>query len=377
MKRFYAFLLLCVGLLYFTFSDSDILTGEDVTIKNSKETVLEWVDKLKDMSDKEEEKGMLVKEEEKEDTFSLKNQDFDTHQRQDSNTQQKQDSSHETATSTGSYIIPEYTGYKVVIINENIPYFTTKDLQGYGFENYTPLDYLGRVGVADALLTRDMMPTEKRGDISQVYPSGWNQFTYTNNNGKRAYLYNRSHLIGYQLTGQNDNPLNLMTGTRSFNHPEMSAFENAVSDYVKDTGNPVRYRVTPAFLGEELVARGVFMEALSEDGQVEFNVFIHNVEEGFTINYATGVAVSDWYAPITENTSPSTTQPNNSYNSNNSGGNVDDSGTGEDSATQNAPTNFKNCTELRKVYPNGVKEGHPAYSPKHDRDGDGYACEKK
>lgn len=354
MKRLIVFLLLCVGFLYFTFSDSDILTGEDVTINNSKEAVSEWIAKVKDMSGKEGKEG---EEGKKEETYTYNNQD----------------STHETATSMGSYIIPEYTGNSVVIINENVPYFTTKDLHGEGFEHYTPLDYLGRVGVADALLTRNMMPTEERGDISQVYPSGWNQFTYTNANGKRAYLYNRSHLIGYQLTGQNDNPLNLMTGTRKFNHPEMSAFENAVSDYIKDTGNPVRYRVTPAFLGEELVARGVFMEALSQDGQVEFNVFIHNVEDGFTINYATGKAVSDWYAPYTDNTPPSTTQPNNSYNS---GGYEDDSGTGEVYSTPNAPTNFKNCTELRKVYPNGVREGHPSYSSKHDRDGDGEACEK-
>lgn len=364
MKRLIVFLLLCVGFLYFTVSDGNYLKGEDVTINNSKEAVSEWIANLKDMSDKEDEDAKrdegnnnTVKEGKKEETFNHSNQD----------------ASNKTATSTGSYTIPEYTGNSVVIINENIPYFSTEDLQGAGFEDYTPLDSLGRVGVANALLTRDKMPTEKRGDISQVYPSGWNQFTYTNKNGKQAYLYNRSHLIGYQLTGQNSNPLNLMTGTRSFNHPEMSAFENAVSDYIKDTGNPVRYRVTPAFLGEELVARGVFMEALSQDGQVEFNVFIHNVEDGFTIDYATGKAVSDWYAPHTENTPPTTTQPNNSYNS---GGNVDDSGTGEVNSTPNAPTNFKNCTELRKVYPNGVSKGHQAYSSKHDRDGDGVACEK-
>lgn len=195
------------------------------------------------------------------------------------------------------YEIPEYTGEEIVIINDNEPYFTQEDMKMETFESFSDLDSLGRVGKADAMLHKDMMPKDKRGDIGNVTPTGWEQLTYINGNGKTAYLYNRSHLIGHQFTGQNDNELNLMTGTRKFNHPNMTTFEDEVASYLKDTGNKVRYRVTPAFKDGELLARGVFMEAKSvEDDDVEFNVFIHNVEEGFKINYQTGKAETSRYS---------------------------------------------------------------------------------
>ena len=137
-----------------------------------------------------------------------------------------------------------------------------------------------------ACIGRDIMPTEERGDISSVKPTGWVQAMY---NG--SYLYNRCHLIGFQLTGENANKQNLITGTAYFNVSGMLAFENMVADYIKETNNHVLYRVTPIFVGNELVARGVLMEAWSveDDGEgICFNVFVYNVQPGVEINYATG-----------------------------------------------------------------------------------------
>lgn len=175
-------------------------------------------------------------------------------------------------------------------IDKNPPQFTEEDLKmGPDFAHYSNLDYLNRVGPANALLSPDSMPKKPRGDISKVYPSGWHQKFYDFVEG--GAVYNRCHLIAYQLTGENDNWKNLMTGTRSFNTKGMLPFEKVVASYIKDTGKKVRYRVTPVFKDDELVARGVIIEAYSiEDGgkKINFRVFAKNMEKGVDIDYKTG-----------------------------------------------------------------------------------------
>lgn len=185
--------------------------------------------------------------------------------------------------------IPEYSGSPYVEVSGNVPSFTDADLS-LPAETYTPLDSLGRCGSAMAIVSLETMPTEERGSIGVVKPSGWHTVRYDDLISDR-YLYNRCHLIGYQLTAENANERNLITGTRYLNVEGMLPFENEVADYVEATGNRVLYRVTPVFVGDELVARGVQMEAESvEDGGagVSFNVFCHNVQPGIQIDYQTG-----------------------------------------------------------------------------------------
>ena len=186
--------------------------------------------------------------------------------------------------------IPEYEGEVYCILNNNIPTFDTsiEDV----FEQYGELDTFGRCTVAFANICREIMPTEERGEIGQVKPSGWKQEKYPGIvDSEPAYLYNRCHLIGYQLSGENANENNLITGTRYFNVEGMLPFENLVREYIDDTGNHVLYRVTPIFVDKNLVASGVVMEAWSveDDGKgICFNVFIHNIQPGITIDYSTG-----------------------------------------------------------------------------------------
>ncbi len=185
--------------------------------------------------------------------------------------------------------IPDYSGSTYTEINGNIPEFDDADLTTESFESYSDLDSLGRCGVACANVGEDLMPTKERGDISEVHPTGWVQNTY--DIVESGSLYNRCHLLAYELTGENANEENLITGTRYFNAEGMLPFENLIADYIKETGNHVLYRVTPIFEGEDLVARGVQMEAESveDDGEgVLFNVFVYNVQPGITIDYATG-----------------------------------------------------------------------------------------
>ena len=185
--------------------------------------------------------------------------------------------------------IPEYTDSPYVAVNGNVPYFTEDDLTDVSFERYSDLDSLGRCGVAYASVSTDTMPTEKRGSIGEVKPTGWINAKYDFVDGK--YLYNRCHLIGYQLTAENANEKNLITGTRYLNVQGMLPFENLTADYVKETENHVLYRVTPVFEGNNLVAAGVLMEAESVEDKgegVEFCVFVYNAQPGVTIDYATG-----------------------------------------------------------------------------------------
>lgn len=174
-------------------------------------------------------------------------------------------------------------------INNNIPSFSKSDLTTKSFETYSSLDSLGRCGVAYANVCKDTMPTEKRGPIGSVKPSGWHTVKYDCVDGK--YLYNRCHLIGYQLSAENANTKNLITGTRYLNVDGMLPFENMVADYIKETNNHVLYRVTPIFKGDNLVASGVHMEAESVEDHgdgVQFNVYCYNVQPGVKINYSTG-----------------------------------------------------------------------------------------
>ena len=185
--------------------------------------------------------------------------------------------------------IPDYSDSPYVAVNDNQPYFSDSDLTATSFESYSDLDSLGRCGVAYACVSTDTMPTEERGSIGQIKPTGWHTVKYDCVDGK--YLYNRCHLIGYQLTAENANEKNLITGTRYLNVDGMLPFENMVADYIKETDNHVLYRVTPIFDGDNLVASGVLMEAESVEDKgegISFCVFCYNVQPGVTIDYATG-----------------------------------------------------------------------------------------
>ena len=185
--------------------------------------------------------------------------------------------------------VPAYSGTPYTEINDNHPYFTEADITTESFENYSELDSLGRCGVAYANIGQDLMPTEPRGEIGSVKPTGWHLVKYDNVDGK--YLYNRCHLIAYMLTAENANPMNLITGTRYLNTQGMLPFETQVCDYVKNTGNHVLYRVTPIFERDNLLADGVLMEAYSVEDSgagIQFCIFAYNVQPGIGIDYATG-----------------------------------------------------------------------------------------
>lgn len=188
-----------------------------------------------------------------------------------------------------SETIPEYSGNPYVELNGNVPYFTDEELSTTAFELYSELDALGRCGAAYANVCKEIMPTEERGSIGMVKPTGWHTVKYDCITDR--YLYNRCHLIGYQLAGENANEKNLITGTRYMNVDGMLPFENEVADYVNDTDNHVLYRVTPVFSGNNLLASGVIIEAKSVEDNgagVQFNVYCYNVQPGISIDYTDG-----------------------------------------------------------------------------------------
>ena len=185
--------------------------------------------------------------------------------------------------------VPEYTGEPYVVLYDNQPGFDLDDLTTQSFESYSDLDHLGRCGVAFANVGIETMPTEERESISEVKPTGWENNSYEFVDG--GYVYNRCHLIGFQLTGENANEQNLITGTRYMNVEGMLPFENLVADYVASTGNHVLYRISPIFDGSNLLASGVEMEAMSVEDEGEgicFHVYVYNVQPGVEIDYATG-----------------------------------------------------------------------------------------
>ena len=186
--------------------------------------------------------------------------------------------------------VPAYSGAPYVVLNQNIPVFTTADLSYLPFESYSPLDSLGRCGETFACLGKELMPTGSRESIGQIRPSGWHTVRYDDLIPDK-YLFNRCHLIGYQLTAENANERNLITGTRYMNVEGMEPVESVIANYIRRTGNHVLYRVTPVFDGTDLVATGVHLEALSEEDAgkgVKYNLFFYNVQPGIEIDYATG-----------------------------------------------------------------------------------------
>ena len=212
--------------------------------------------------------------------------------------------------------IPAYSGEPYVVLYDNQPLFTDEEMTTQSFEDYAPLDALGRCTVTSACLGQDLMPTEERGSIGSVKPSGWVTAKYDHVDGK--YLYNRCHLIGFQLAGENANERNLITGTRYMNVDGMLPFENMVADYIHETQNHVMYRITPWFYENELLARGVQIEAYSVEDNGEgicFNVFCHNVQPGVQLNYQNGNSApeaANTTAAITTTTATAvatTTQP--------------------------------------------------------------------
>lgn len=202
--------------------------------------------------------------------------------------------------------IPAYSGSPYVVVNNNNPFFESNEITTNVFETYSEHDNLGRCGVAYANICKELMPTDKRESISSVKPSGWNNKPYDFVDG--GYIYNRCHLIGFQLAGENANDKNLITGTRYMNVDGMLPFENMIDDYVDETNNHVLYRVTPMYEGNNLVASGVLMEAYSveDDGDgICFNVYCYNVQPGCEINYANG---DNWLSskPVPSNTNTTT-----------------------------------------------------------------------
>ena len=207
--------------------------------------------------------------------------------------------------------VPEFSGEPYVVLAGGQPDFSEEDLTTDTFETYSPLDALGRCGVAYANVCPEIMPTEERGEIGMVKPSGWHTVKYDCVDGK--YLYNRCHLIGYQLAGENANECNLITGTRYLNVKGMLPFEDQVADYVRETGNHVLYRVTPVYDGMDLVAKGVQMEAMSVEDRgagVCFNVYVYNAQPGVTIDYATGESWLTEEVPAEEETLQTTPEEN-------------------------------------------------------------------
>ena len=235
----------------------------------------------------------------------------------------KVDGPQEDLVNNNSYVsldaIPAYDGKAYVAVNNNEPFFTDSDMTTTAFENYSDLDSLGRCGVAYANICKDIMPTDERGKIGMIKPSGWHTVKY--DVIKDRYLYNRCHLIGYQLAGENANPKNLITGTRYLNVEGMLPFENLVADYVNNTGNHVLYRVTPMVSGSNLVAHGVLIEAKSVEangGGILFNVYCYNVQPGVGINYENGDSWLDGTTGSASSGSDSSAAENSAADSSNS-----------------------------------------------------------
>ena len=204
--------------------------------------------------------------------------------------------------------IPAYSGKAYVTVNDNVPYFTEDEMTTESYEFYSELDTLGRCGVCAASIGRNLMPTGERGEIGSVRPTGWHTVKYQGVID-RDYLYNRCHLIGWQLTGENANVKNLITGTRYMNTIGMNPFENRVADYIRRTGNHVMYRVTPVFEGNNLLASGVLMEAKSveDNGRgVSFNVYCYNVQPHIVIDYATGDSSLSEAEQVSQQEAPAT-----------------------------------------------------------------------
>ena len=247
-------------------------------------------------------------------------------------------------------LLPAYSGSAYTVVNGNQPNFSASDLTTKGYEKYSSLDNLGRCGVALASCGKELMPgaNEKRGSISNIKPSGWVQAKYDGISG--GYLWNRCHLLGWQLSAENANRQNLITGTRYMNINGMLPFENMVADYIRETGNHVAYRVTPIFEGNNLVCSGVQMEAYSIEDEGEsicFNVYCYNVQPGITINYATGDS-SGPSSETTETQKPSTGQNDSNDNQVSNGEMVWIPKSGKKYHSNSGCSNMKNPAQVTK-----------------------------
>ena len=247
--------------------------------------------------------------------------------------------------------IPEYSGEPYVTVNDNVPQFLETDLSTDSYEYYSDLDSLGRCGVVYACIGTDLMPTEERGSIGSVKPTGWHTVKYDVVDGN--YLYNRCHLIGYQLSGENANTKNLITGTRYLNVDGMLPFENMVADYVLETENHVMYRVTPIFDGDNLLASGVQIEAESVEDNGEgilFNVYCYNVQPGVEIDYATGDSQLAGSAAASESSASDSSTVSESTATDNSASVSDSAGSGSvlvwKSATGSKYHSINNCGNM-------------------------------
>lgn len=302
-NRILALLLSIVMLLSFVGCDIDSSDyGESSTIESSSSIIDDTSDDSSQITDSEDESSSTPSK----DTPSTSTQTPST-------TQKPNNSSVGTGTAKAvdPSTLPAYSGTAYTIVNNNQPNFSATELTTKGYEKYSNLDSLGRCGVALASCGKEIMPgtNEERGSISSIKPTGWVQKSYSGVSG--GYLWNRCHLIGWQLSAENANRQNLITGTRYMNINGMLPFENMVADYIRETGNHVAYRITPIFEGNNLVCSGVQMEAYSieDDGDsICFNVYCYNVQPGITINYATGE--SSGPSSSTTTSTPATEQDN-------------------------------------------------------------------
>ena len=276
-----------VGILPLHEQQSDAPAGQEHTVSYEVESQTDI--SLSEAANEEVAKTSQIVSE-AQDTASDTAQSIIENTQQDTDTTAEVPAADEASIQTLSSVdIPAYNGDAAVVLNDNKPFFTDAEYTMEAFESYSDLDSLGRCGVAYANVCEEIMPTEERGAIGMIKPSGWHTIKYDCVDGK--YLYNRCHLIGYQLSGENANEKNLITGTRYLNVTGMLPYEDQVADYVHDTDNHVLYRVTPVFTGDNLVADGVEIEAASVEDKgatLQFHVFCYNVQPGVVIDYATG-----------------------------------------------------------------------------------------
>lgn len=339
-KRLLALLLSIVMLLSFVGCDIDSSNyGENSNIESSSSVTDGTSDSSRHIIDSEDESS------------SAPTKDNSSTSTQIPSTTQKPDNlsvGTGTANAVDPSTLPAYSGTAWTVVNDNQPNFSVSELTTKAYEKYSSLDSLGRCGVAIASCGKEIMPgaNEERGSISSIKPTGWVQKSYSGVSG--GYLWNRCHLIGWQLSAENANRQNLITGTRYMNINGMLPFENMVADYIRETGNHVAYRITPIFEGRNLVCSGVQMEAYSveDDGDgICFNVYCYNVQPGITINYATG----DSSGPSNESSSkPSTEQTPSNDNQAASGDMVWIPNSGSKYHSRSGCSNMKNPRQVTK-----------------------------
>ncbi len=340
-KRLLALLLSIVMLLSFVGCDIDSSDyGESSTIESSSSIIDDTSGDSSQITDSEDESN-----------FTPSKDTSYTSTQSPSTTQKPNNSSVGTGTANAvdPSTLPAYSGTAWTVVNNNQPNFSASELTTKAYEKYSSLDSLGRCGVAIASCGKEIMPgaNEERGSISSIKPTGWVQKSYSGVSG--GYLWNRCHLIGWQLSAENANRQNLITGTRYMNINGMLPFENMVADYIRETGNHVAYRITPIFEGRNLVCSGVQMEAYSiEDNgdSICFNVYCYNVQPGITINYATGD--SSGPSSSTTTSTPTTEQDNTNDNQAASGDMVWIPNSGSKYHSRSGCSNMKNPRQVTK-----------------------------